>query len=336
MIELPFLSSRADDQVGDVNDYQGYDSQSYHVLGASWLIRLALFFGWPQSLRHASALHIADAEAFQSYLDLPEGWAGDKDDAGERRVALAERSLRAALAYYESGTAALPGDRALFRNIALLDERLELTDADKVLLVLGALIECEPAYEDTFGMVATDVNNRQLAGLLRELGGVGQRAAMATVEGETALVASGVVRLQGMRCPLEAKISLIEGLADGLFEDNSGIDDIVHRFGRRSPPASLALDDFPHLRRDAAIITDYLTASASQATPGCNVLFHGEPGLGKTEFARVVAGAAGSTLDAGPHHQPGRRAAEGEHAAAGLQGLSAPARRPRGRGHPLR
>ncbi|MFB4203114.1 AAA family ATPase [Arhodomonas sp. KWT2] len=296
MIDLPFLSTRADDTVGDLNDYQGYDRDEYHSLGASWLIRMALFFGWPQSLRHTSALHIADADAFQGYLGLPDTWAGDKDDPGEVRAERAEASLRRQLASHEGPDGRLDPDSPLFRNIELLDERLELSDADKVLLVLAALIECEPAFEDTFGMVATDVNNRQLAGLLRELSGVAQRDALASVEGETALVASGVVRVQGMRCPLEAKISLVEGLADSLFEDNSSIDDIVQRFGRVSPAPKLGVGDFPHLRRDAAIITDYLVASAAQNTPGCNVLLHGEPGLGKTEFARAVAQAAGLTL----------------------------------------
>lgn len=54
-----------------------------------------------------------------------------------------------------------------------------------------------------------------------------------------------------------------------------------------------AMTDFPHMEKDAARLITVLGGATSLHEVGVNALFYGAPGTGKTEFASVVAQAAG-------------------------------------------
>lgn len=51
----------------------------------------------------------------------------------------------------------------------------------------------------------------------------------------------------------------------------------------------LAVTDFPHVRRDVEILTRYLVNSVTAKRRGVNILIHGKPGTGKSEFVRMIA-----------------------------------------------
>ena len=62
-------------------------------------------------------------------------------------------------------------------------------------------------------------------------------------------------------------------------------------------PASLELDDFAHVD-DADFLVRLLAGVARERAAGINILVHGPPGTGKTEFARTITAAAGIDLHA--------------------------------------
>ncbi|WP_326522778.1 AAA family ATPase [Sphingomonas sp.] len=59
--------------------------------------------------------------------------------------------------------------------------------------------------------------------------------------------------------------------------------------------ATLALDDFAHVA-SADFLVRLLGGALGERAPGINILIHGPPGTGKTEFARTLAAAAGAAL----------------------------------------
>jgi transitional endoplasmic reticulum ATPase len=61
-------------------------------------------------------------------------------------------------------------------------------------------------------------------------------------------------------------------------------------------PPKLTGEHFPHVQRDHLILRDYLAASIAARRPGVNILIHGEPGSGKTEFVRMLANELGGAL----------------------------------------
>lgn len=63
---------------------------------------------------------------------------------------------------------------------------------------------------------------------------------------------------------------------------------------RQSP--SLLPEDFAEHEQAFSLLTRLLAAALERGTPGVNILIHGPPGTGKTEFARTLAGAVGADL----------------------------------------
>ena len=71
--------------------------------------------------------------------------------------------------------------------------------------------------------------------------------------------------------------------------------ELVERLLTRPTEPSLALDRFSNLPdRDEAVAL--LAGALRDAAPGVNLLLHGRPGTGKTEFAKTLAAAAGGCL----------------------------------------
>jgi AAA+ superfamily predicted ATPase len=66
--------------------------------------------------------------------------------------------------------------------------------------------------------------------------------------------------------------------------------------------SSLPLDAFPQARDVAPLLTGLLRGAVETRAAGVNVLIHGPPGTGKTEFARSLATAAGTALYAVGEH----------------------------------
>lgn len=73
--------------------------------------------------------------------------------------------------------------------------------------------------------------------------------------------------------------------------------DIVDALAGPRQTAPLSLDDFGHVT-DADFLVRLLRGAAIEREAGINILIHGPPGTGKTEFARTVAEAAGLALHA--------------------------------------
>ncbi len=76
-----------------------------------------------------------------------------------------------------------------------------------------------------------------------------------------------------------------------------------HRFLRRllvpAPASTLTMADFAH-NPDADLIHRYLKAASRRGNNGVNILVHGCPGTGKTEFARALAADLGLELNEVP------------------------------------
>jgi SpoVK/Ycf46/Vps4 family AAA+-type ATPase len=110
------------------------------------------------------------------------------------------------------------------------------------------------------------------------------------------LLSTGIVELQPAQFWFNESVNLLECLIEELHCKR---DDPIAYFRSRIVKSSaprLTAGHFPHVARDHDILRQYLVASQGERRRGVNILIHGEPGTGKTEFVRMLASELGDEL----------------------------------------
>lgn len=114
---------------------------------------------------------------------------------------------------------------------------------------------------------------------------------------ESALLTSGIVEINDVRNWnfIEA-VNLLGCITE---EIHLAHDDPLAYFRSRivrSTPPRLSESNYPHVEPDITVLRQFLTNVILRHSPGVNILIHGVPGSGKTEFARMLATALGLDL----------------------------------------
>jgi AAA+ superfamily predicted ATPase len=222
------------------------------------------------------------------------------------------KSLSQRLAAAEVEPATLPQTPVLARNIARLAERLSLNAVERDILHFTALQHVQPEFSELLGCVG-DLTRASVCRLFAECLGVPTHDVQAALDDRGKLCRSALLSVDDARAySFEAKIDVLHGLPESLLLEH---DDLLDLFGQslaRSPAPRLTLDDYPHLAEDLAILRSYLNASCRERRAGVNVLLHGRPGTGKTEFVRALAHALGLTLLEIPTEEPSGRPRAGK------------------------
>jgi transitional endoplasmic reticulum ATPase len=88
--------------------------------------------------------------------------------------------------------------------------------------------------------------------------------------------------------------ALADWLEGALLSPMASADELVTRFVSEAQPASVTLDDYPHLAEDVDLLLRYLEGALRTRRTGANVLLYGPPGTGKTELARALGARVGA------------------------------------------
>ncbi len=182
----------------------------------------------------------------------------------------------------------------LERNIAMLGQLIGLDRVDVQILLFTALsrlhtllsevLEGIPARSHDYLVRVLQHALRLDAGAIRESLRPGSLLRTTRLLSIDHSVAKGI------------QLELPEGLQNALLTPASNIRALMAAFIESAPPPSLNQDAFVHLADETALLTAYLTRVCRQRTPGVNILIYGEPGTGKTEYVRWLAGSLHKVL----------------------------------------
>ncbi len=212
--------------------------------------------------------------------------------------------LQTKLAVLEQAPPDIPSDTTLARNLFLLAERLGLNEVERDILHFTALQRVQGEFNEALDM-AGDLTRATVCRLLSACLGHPLAAVQSALDDRGKLSRSALLSVDDSNTfRFGSKLELLSGLAEDLLLEH---DDLLSLFGSsiiRSLPPRLTLDQYPHLAEDITILRSYLDAASRRQQVGVNVLVHGRPGTGKTEFVRALVAAVGATLLEIPVDEP--------------------------------
>ncbi len=201
-----------------------------------------------------------------------------------------------------------PSLRVLDENIATLGTSLRLKSTECAILRLSVVVDRVQQFTDLFRLCTATPS--QFFTVVRHATGETERAIA------TALGADSTLRRIGLLGDFDMNhhhhpLDMDSELSASLLMPNFDIQKMMRRLLRESPAPTLAMEDFSHLR-DAALIENYLAAATKSSQRGVNVLIHGVPGTGKTEFVRALAQHLALRLSEVPVEDAQRKAVSGQ------------------------
>ncbi|WP_178863457.1 AAA family ATPase [Thiomicrorhabdus cannonii] len=133
-----------------------------------------------------------------------------------------------------------------------------------------------------------ELNRQQLVEILATVLGQSKKEIALSLDSQSLLASSGLLRIDvRMHNTLSNKVDLLEGLEDVLTVECNDPIELLKRYFSLSKPASLTLENFPHLGDQSKRLLRYLKGQRSRI--GTNVLVYGPPGTGRTEWVKAIA-----------------------------------------------
>jgi SpoVK/Ycf46/Vps4 family AAA+-type ATPase len=282
----------------------------YRPLLGTWLLEMALMFDWYSGNRRSryDRPDILEDDDFCSLTGLAvfiddeddneqaprRRKRGDPEDDRHPTPARCKELLKKQLAVLrkEEMAPTLP----LFHNISLLSTMITLSEADQALLAFTAVITLFPPFRNTISMRNFRVSHQILCQMLSRLTGLPEQDFRTAIGENGLLMTTGVVKVRRNVCDLEDKLELMEGLAGILLTSHASGEELTSRFLKRAVTPTLKLENFPHLASDTEILRSYLKNALEGKTVGVNILLHGKPGVGKTEYVQALAAELGVDL----------------------------------------
>ena len=164
------------------------------------------------------------------------------------------------------------------------------------MLTFATALQVSPQFNKAISSQNEGLSTQALCQVLERLSDISEKEFAASLHNEGVLLATGIVNLTEYSGNLEDKLDLMEGFGTVLLSKHASTEDLERRFLRRASPPTLNLDNFSYLSKDSDALRSYLRFAIDGKAIGVNVLMHGKPGVGKTEYVQALAAELGADL----------------------------------------
>ncbi len=280
----------------DLNDLFGLDSEQDKIRNflrfvqspfssrleleaAVYALRMIAGCRWHARLLKAGRILDHDVLTLLGLEQDPKG--GDRISPRELREVLSARSDKLERKLPQSPD-------MLEKNLGKLCAMLKLGNAEYRILRLGVVSTLISGFNDLFRLAVSSQSDAVAA--VQAATGLNKHAVTGALASNRALRRSGFMDSWGnfnsRGFPLEVSYTILDALLAPHFDEQKFLRTLV----RPAPKSTLNLDDFSHVP-DASIVQRYIADALKRRSKGINVLIHGAPGAGKTEFVRALADA---------------------------------------------
>lgn len=182
-------------------------------------------------------------------------------------------------------------------NVVQLAALLGLTDVDSALLEFASVLHGHSLLDDCAEALG-GLNSNKTTSVLAAILACPETDVRKALAANGRLVQSGLLSLaDGTHSTLRSKLHMLsERFCDAIA--SPGVEPLSILEGAVAPsnPATLRLDNYPHLAAEIRIARNFLASAMQRRKTGTNVLVYGPPGTGKTELVRALAADLGCEL----------------------------------------
>lgn len=198
---------------------------------------------------------------------------------------------------------------ALEQNLSALASQVDLSKPETELLGLCIILSTEPIAESLISIIG-DIAGHRVERCLGPMLGCSSEDVAALLNKSGTLHNSGLLQFTHNR---EMNLRMLFDLLTRSFpyemlKPHDDIRVLLRNFVEPVDNASpaLGLDDYEHVIEDARMCINLLAGALDRKCKGVNILIWGEPGAGKTQFARMLANEVrAQLLEVCPHDADG-------------------------------
>lgn len=175
----------------------------------------------------------------------------------------------------------------LGENLHAISAMLNLSEVEQHLLGLFSLISTVKKFEN-FTDFLDDLSRQELVNVLSVFLKQPRLAINEALNRTGRLHQAGLLKVDNSSVgDLSRKVDLLTGFADLITAESQAPLDLLSRYFVLSAQSHLTLDNYPHLKEQTQNVLDYLKNQTHKT--GINILVHGEPGTGKTQWIKALA-----------------------------------------------
>lgn len=225
------------------------------------------------------------------FLDVAD-CTDEKDDPSLKFLKI---KLRQLLENYERKSVRKSVPKTLLVNVERIGKVLPLTPVSRQLLAFVIILHNSRSL--ACGLELLNIlSNNNLYHALSAILDIPEKMIRSELCQDSPLIRSGLLQLTQRRCRFQEKIvPLSIEFAERMMIPQSGGDSIFNDIFFRSSSPTLTRKDYSQVESQFDILSALLNNNGGAINPGVNVLIYGVPGVGKTEFARLLAQETGLT-----------------------------------------
>lgn len=264
----------------------------YRTMASTWLIRLALVSNPSrQVLRELTTDDVGRFLGVQHIFEDLDGEPLGEFSAREMKKALKDR-----LDQLEAKKPDLSETR-LGINVSWLAAKLKLGTVEQKILTFVVLHNILGLFRQSLNAIEFDFSPEDTHEVLGCMLSVPSSKTWLAISAKSTLIQSGIVRFGS--CEFADLTDMLETpshICRLLVAKHTHVDALLEGFFSEAAPAKLQSEDYSHLAKELDLMCAYFLKAQGKRIAGVNILIYGDPGVGKSEFARLIAKRNGQRL----------------------------------------
>ena len=255
-----------------------------------WICRVLIHLGMHKKFIEKSRL---DNDAIAFAIGMNE-WTDKNNDDYNLVDCLSELKRIHATLERKAKKISLP--KSLATNIAHLTKLVGLNDTEGAVLAFAVMLDTISAIEavtDYLGNLTTIKMCRSLSVILNRP----ESEIKEAISMQGILHRSGLLTIDRQCHSMDYKIDLLTNtFADMLISTVASPNDYLKGVVTPSSAPELSMDDYEHIQPFIDILQPYFSHTLKTARRGVNILIHGAPGTGKSQFVKAFSHSLGCEL----------------------------------------